>query len=243
MKDHLLDIVQHTNNLGFIDAVKIINENNTTKLEALSEDRSVVVQGEFKEPMPVGDFTFGMPNLSKLNTILNLPVYQENAKITVEEVERNGEKMPGGLHFENEIGDFKNDYRFMTKELADERIKSVKFKGVKWDVEFSPSAASIQRFKFQCQANAEETVFLVKTDNGDLKFEFGDHSTHSGNFVFQHDVDGKMSRNWCWPIKEVSSILNLPGDITMRFSDEGAAEISVDSGLAVYNYLLPAQSK
>jgi len=26
-------------------------------------------------------------------------------------------------------------------------------------------------------------------------------------------------------------------------SDDGAAEITVDSGIAVYNYILPAQSK
>lgn len=243
MRDQLLDIVQHTNNLGFIDAAKVVIEQDSTTLEAISEDRSVIVHAKFKAPMEVNEGTFGMPNLGKLNTILNLPVYQENAKITVNETERNGEKVAGGLHFENEIGDFANDYRFMTKELADERIKSVKFKGVKWDVEFSPSAASIQRFKFQRQANSEETVFLVKTEDSDLKFYFGDHSSHCGNFVFQHDIGGKLSRNWCWPIDQVLSILSLPGDIVMKFSDEGAAMITVDSGLAVYDYILPAQSK
>jgi hypothetical protein len=29
----------------------------------------------------------------------------------------------------------------------------------------------------------------------------------------------------------------------MRISDDGAAMITVDSGVAVYNYILPAQSK
>jgi hypothetical protein len=29
----------------------------------------------------------------------------------------------------------------------------------------------------------------------------------------------------------------------VRISDDGAAQITVDSGLAVYNYILPAQSK
>jgi hypothetical protein len=29
----------------------------------------------------------------------------------------------------------------------------------------------------------------------------------------------------------------------MRFSDEGAAQITVDSGVAVYNYTIPAQQK
>jgi hypothetical protein len=29
----------------------------------------------------------------------------------------------------------------------------------------------------------------------------------------------------------------------IRFSDEGAVQITVDSGLAIYNYILPAQTK
>ena len=37
--------------------------------------------------------------------------------------------------------------------------------------------------------------------------------------------------------------MNLAGDKVVRISDDGAAMITVDSGLAVYNYILPAQSK
>jgi hypothetical protein len=39
------------------------------------------------------------------------------------------------------------------------------------------------------------------------------------------------------------AILSLAGDKTFRISDEGAAQITVNSGLATYNYILPAQSK
>jgi hypothetical protein len=39
------------------------------------------------------------------------------------------------------------------------------------------------------------------------------------------------------------SILNLNGDITMKIADAGAMQITVDSGIAVYDYILPAQSK
>jgi hypothetical protein len=37
--------------------------------------------------------------------------------------------------------------------------------------------------------------------------------------------------------------MSLAGDKIVRISDDGAAMITVDSGLAVYNYILPAQSK
>ena len=132
---------------------------------------------------------------------------------------------------------------FMASEIVNEKLKQLKFKGVTWNIEFEPTNASIQRLKMQAQANAEELNFQVKTENGDLKFVFGDHSTHSGNFVFQSGVSGQLKRAWSWPIKTVISILDLTGDKTFRISDEGVAEITVNSGTAVYNYKLPAQSK
>jgi hypothetical protein len=92
-------------------------------------------------------------------------------------------------------------------------------------------------------ANVEEPNFQAKTENGDLKFFFGDHSTHAGNFVFQSGVTGQLKRTWSWPARQFASIMDLTGDKVVRISDDGAAMITVDSGLAVYNYILPAQSK
>jgi hypothetical protein len=37
--------------------------------------------------------------------------------------------------------------------------------------------------------------------------------------------------------------MDLPGDKIVRISDQGVAEITVDSGIATYQYLLPAQVK
>ena len=243
MKDHLQDIVQHTHGLGVIDLVKIVGTDSETNLEAIAEDRTVIVQAKFKGV--VADFigTFGMPNLGKLNTILNIPEYREDADIAVTRQDRNGESVPVGVHFENKAGDFKNDYRFMAAEIVSDKLKTVKFKGVKWNVDIVPSVASIQRLKFQAQANSEETTFTARTEGTDLKFFFGDHSSHAGNFVFQTDVSGSLTKSWAWPVAVVISILNLPGDKTFKISDEGAAMITVDSGIADYNYILPAQTK
>jgi hypothetical protein len=95
----------------------------------------------------------------------------------------------------------------------------------------------------QAQANAEQPNFQARTENGDLKFFFGDHSTHAGNFVFQSGVVGQLKRTWSWPVTQFINIMALTGDKTIRISDDGAAQITVDSGVAVYNYILPAQSK
>lgn len=240
MRDYLLDLVQHTHDLGCIDLVKIVGDDKNTTISGLAEDLSVVVQAEFKNPVPEFMGTFGMPNLTKLKTLLNLQEYREDAKLTITK-RATGE--PDGIAFENKNGDFKNSYRFMASEIVNDKLKTAKFKGVNWHIEFEPSVASIMRLKMQMSANVEEPNFQAKVENGDLKFFFGDHSTHAGNFVFQAGVTGTLKRAWSWPATQVSSILGLTGDKIMRISDDGAAQITVDSGIAVYNYILPAQSK
>jgi hypothetical protein len=243
MKDYLNDIVQHTHSLGFIDLIKVNGSDTETSIEGLAEDRSVIVQAKFKNPYAEFIGTFGMPNLNKLAILLGIQEYKEDAKITISKQERNGSEVPVGLYFENVRGDFKNDYRFMTSEVINDKLKTVKFKGVKWDVEIKPSVASVQRLKMQAQVHSEETTFVAKTEDGNLKFYFGDHSTHAGNFVFAPDITGALKHGWQWPVQQVINILSLPGDVTMRFSDEGASMITVDSGMITYDYILPAQSK
>ena len=131
----------------------------------------------------------------------------------------------------------------MNQNIINDKMKTVKFKGTTWDIEFQPTVSSIQRLKYHAAAHTEETVFQVKTDNNDLVFSFGDASTHAGSFVFEAGITGKLKQEWAWPVNQVMSILALAGDKTVRISDAGAMQISVNSGLAEYNYILPAQSK
>lgn len=243
MKDILQDLVAHTHALGFIPLVKITADDKETLIESMAEDRSVIISAKTKTPVQEFEGVFGMPNLNKLDIHLKCPEYKEKAKITVTVANRNGEDIPTGLHFENEAGDFENDYRFMSTEIINEKLKSVKFKGATWNIDFEPSVASIQKLKFQANAHSEEPVFQVKTDNGNLVFSFGDASTHAGEFVFQAGVTGKLKQAWAWPVVQVMSILNLAGDKTIKIADAGAMMITVDSGLAEYDYILPAQSK
>ena len=47
-----------------------------------------------------------------------------------------------------------------------------------------------------------------------------------------------------WPLAQVLAILKLgmSGACVMSISTKGALQISVDSGLAKYDYILPAQT-
>ena len=184
-----------------------------------------------------------MPNLNKLDIHLKCPEYKENFTIKVVKQVRNGEEIPTGLHFQNGAGDFENDYRFMNSDIINDKLKTVKFKGATWNIEFQPTMASIQKLKFQATAHTEEQVFQVRTEDSNLVFSFGDASTHAGSFTFQAGINGKLKQAWSWPVVQVMSILNLTGDKTMRISDQGALQITVDSGITEYEYILPAQSK
>ena len=243
MKDFLTDIVHHTLGTGKIDVIKISGDDKETKIQSVSEDRTLILNATFNEVNPDFAGVFGMPNLAKLNTILNIPEYAKDATIELKRETRNGASTPVGIHFENANGDFKNDYRFMTTEVINEKLKTVTFRGANFGITIEPTVAAIQRLKMQAQANAEESNFQAKTENGDLKFFFGDFSSHAGNFVFQAGVSGTLTRSWSWPVAAVIGILGLSGNTTFKISDEGAAMITIDSGIAEYNYILPAQTK
>jgi hypothetical protein len=244
MKDILQDIVSHTQNLGFLTTVKITGTEDKTEVFSMADDRSVIMTAETAAPYPDMIGTFGMPQLNKLKYLLDGNEYKEDAKITITTADKNGETIPVGIHFENKHGDFKNDYRFMNQEIINEKMKTVKFRGVKWDVEIEPSVASVHRFNFQAGANSEQTTFLAKTDGSNLKFIFGDTSTHGGEFVFAQNVAGKLDRGWSWPVIPILSILKIAdvNNTTMSLSNEGAIQITLDSGLAVYKYIIPAQA-
>ena len=242
MKDILQDVVAHTHALGFLSLVKVSNEEGT-QIDSMAEDRSVILSATTANPVAEFKGTFGMPNLDKLSLHLKNPEYKDNAKIDVVEAERNGEVVPTHIHFENAAGDFQNDYRFMNKAIIEEKLKTVKFKGASWNVEFTPSVAAIARMKLMSAAHSEEPTFNVKTVDNNLVCSFGDASTHAGEFVFEAGVEGTLAHTWSWPVAQVQAILNLDGDATMSISDQGAMKISVNSGMATYDYILPAQSK
>jgi hypothetical protein len=243
MKDYLKDLIDHTLGLGTIELIKVTGTDTVTAINAVAENKSVIISGTFKDP--ISDFigVFGMPNLNKLKTIIGFDEYDETSKINVIRTQRDGVDVPSVIHFETKTGDFINDYRLMLKSVVDEKVKSVSFKGAKWNVEFEPTVAGIQRLKKQSQANSEEEHFIFKTDGSDLKVFFGDASTHSGNFVFNTPVTGTLTGIHKWPVKEFLAIMDLVGDKTVKISEQGATEITVNSGIATYVYLLPANKK
>ena len=244
MKDELLDLVSHTHDLGCIDFIKIVGDANQTNITGLASDKSVVIDANFNTPISEFKGTFGMPNLSNLKSLLNISEYDLDGKITVKRQDRNKEKnAPIGHYYQNKKNDFNNNYRFMVSEIVNEALSAVNFKVSSWDIEFQPTELDLQRLKMQSQTMPEALFFKVSTEDGNLIFSIGNPSTHSGNFIFKTNITGNINNEWKYPIRQVINILSLVGSKTMHISDLGAMQISVNSGIASYNYILPAQSK
>ena len=204
MKDYLQDLIQHTYGIGVIDLVKVAGTDKETQITALAEDKSVVVMGTFKTP--IADFigTFGMPNLSKLKTILGFDdVYDDKAVISVSRGNKEDPNAPAYIHFQTANNDFVNEYRLMHKTVVEEKVKTPTFREPTWNVEFEPTVAGITRLKKQATANSEEQHFTTSTVKGDLKINFGDPTTHNGNFVFHSGVTGTLNKQWSWPVKVI----------------------------------------
>jgi hypothetical protein len=242
MKDSLQDLVSHIHGLVDIDVIKIMGTAQDTSFAAVSqrEDGKIVIEGSLTTPDPEFIGTFGMPNLVKLKTILGFEEYNENANIYTN---RDNEGVAKSINFENKNKDFVNSYRLMAESIVVEKVKTVIFKGTTWNIEFAPTVDNIMRLKKQAQANAEENLFKVKVENGDLRIHFGDPATHSGNFVFHSQVSGTLANTLQFPVSLVIQILSMVGNKTMRISERGILEITIDSGIATYRYLVPAHGK
>lgn len=243
IKDIFQDIINHTHALGFLDLIKLTGDKDHTKIDSIKSDHKVLLLGKTNEYFLNENDIIGIGQLGKLKYLLDCAEYKEDPEINFIRDKRNDEDVIVAVHFENASGDFKNDFSFMSKQIISEKIKSASFKtSIKWDVELEPSIQSIQRFVFQAQTNPECLTFLPKVENNKLKFIFGDKSTHNGEFIFANGISGKLAKEHTWPIAEVLAILKISdnNNCLMSISDQGALKITLESGLAVYEYIIPA---
>lgn len=245
-RDVVQDIVKHTAGLGFISAVKVTGSDSETTLDAMDADRTVILKAKLHNAEPQFEGEFGLGNLGFLSGVSNLPNYQEDdATIEVVSRERNGVKMPDHLLFKDVDGN-NDQYRFMSKEIIEQTLQTVKFKGVNWDVTFEPTKQKVSELQQIAGIyGGIEPNFTVKTEDGDLIITVGaSDGSFTGKRTFAKNVDGEINEGFAWPLGQVLAILKLgmSGSCVMQISSKGALQISVDSGIGKYDYILPAQT-
>ena len=132
----------------------------------------------------------------------------------------------------------------MSKEIIDQTLQTVKFKGAEWDVTFEPTKAKVSELQQVAGIyGGIEPNFTVKTEGADLIVTVGAaDGSFTGKRTFAKNVTGEITEGYAWPLAQVLAILKLgmSGACVMQISARGALQISVDSGIGKYDYILPA---
>ncbi len=246
MRDILLDIVKHTHSLGFIQNVKIEgNDGSETNIEAMDDDRSVVLKGKLHNPVTDLKGTIGLGKLGVLSGYLNFEGYNDaSSKINVVKRTRNEQEVAEELEFVSTKG-YSASYRFMVSQLIEEKLKTVKFKGVNWDLTIQPTQQNLKDLSyFAGVMGSVESTFVARTDGADLKFYIGDGSNDRVEIPFATNVGTELKKGWAWPLAQTLSILKLSdtSQASISFSEQGAMKITIDSGIGLYDYILPART-
>lgn len=242
-REVIQDIVKHT---ADFTAVKITGTETETLLDAMNSDRTVILKAKLHDAEADLQGEIGMGNLGFLAGVSRLSNYQDDdAAVEVKHRDRDGVSTPDHLVFTDAEGN--NDhYRFMSKEVIDQTLQSVKFKGVNWDITFQPEKSKVKELQQVASIYGEIAPnFTVKTEDGNLIVKVGAaDGSYTGKRTFATNVDGNLGQGYAWPLAQVLSILKLgmESECTMNISSVGALQISVKSGIAQYDYILPAMT-
>lgn len=245
-RDVVQDIVKHTAGLGFISSVKVSGTDAETTLDAMDNDRTVILKATLHNAVPEFAGEFGLGNLGFLSGVSGLPNYQaDDATVDVVSRDRNGVTTPDHLLFKDIEGNT-DQYRFMSKEIVEQTLQTVKFKGVEWDVVFEPTKQKVSELQQVAGIyGGIEPNFTVKTEDGNLVVTVGaSDGSFTGKRTFATNVSGDLNEGYAWPLSQVLAILKLgmSGSCVMNISTKGALMISVDSGIGKYDYILPAMT-
>ena len=138
-------------------------------------------------------------------------------------------------------GGYSANYRFMVSSLIEEQLKTIKFKGVEWDITVQPTQQNLKDLTyFNGIMGGFEPTFVAKTDGDTLKFYIGDGANDRVEIPFAQNVQGKLTKGWAWQLAQVLSILKLSDNrqASMSSSDPRCyADTPLIPGTATYDYI------
>jgi len=251
MRETFQDIVRHTGGLGFIDTVKITGSKEETLIEAMDNERTVIVKGKLLAALPELEGEFGLSQLALLQGLVSSALYKgDGVTVDIKRRDRGGVQTPEEIVFSNKNTKSSAAYRLMAKDLIPEQAK---FLGTNWDVEVDPSASKLKELQALAGLYSTfENFFMVKTVQNDegkneLRFYIGDEgsSMHRAYLTIAEDVAGTLGGDLHWGIAPVMSILKLGAEenLKLQFSSRGALQITMASAQAEYKFILPARKK
>jgi len=248
VKDSFKDILRHTHGLSFISDAKITgdSEEGVTRIEAMGENRSVVLIGELTNKLDALDtHIVGLHRMGVLNGYINGPMFDtKDASIDIVKQNRGGNDIPTEIKFNSNSG-HTAFYRFMGEDAAKE-IQIPVFKGSTWDVTIEPTKQNLQDMTFFSGIlGAYEPTFEVNLVDGELTFNIGTGASDRSVVPIASKVEGELTTKHHFPLAEVLSILKLSENekCTMQFAEVGCIQLTIDSGIGTYKYIIPAKMR
>jgi hypothetical protein len=240
------DIVKKIGGLGFVDQLKVTGTDKETNIEAVDNDKTVIIKAKTATPVKELEGEFGIANLQLLNGLLGFAPYNtDNAVFEVKHRDVQGKATPETFEFRDEKG-HGSTFRLMdSKYVGDQPLVA----DIKWDVVFTPTKSKIQEFAslaglFSSQV---DQFFSVKTKEGNLVLSIGSEgsATHSASMVFQEDIQGELKGELLWPISQFLSILKMAdgNDYEVGITSKGALLVSVKNELTTVQFILPARRR
>lgn len=244
-KNVVADIVKKIGGLGFVETLRVTGTDAETKVEAIDNDKTVIIKAKTKEAQADLSGEFGIANLQLLNGLLNFASYKtDSATFNVKKRDVNGKQVPEEFEFRdaNQLG---ANFRLMNANLVPEQPLVA---DIKWDVSFKPEKNKISEFQSLAGLYSQfDQFFSVKTKDGSLVFSIGEEgsATHRASVVFHEEIEGELKGELLWPIAQFLSILKIaegPSDY-VGITSKGALLIHVETEVATYNYILPARRR
>ncbi len=223
--------------------VKITGTEDSTKVEAFTDDKHLFLIAHLKKPIPEFTGEFGISSLSLLKGLLDFPSYKsEEAKFKIHRQEFNDFSYVSQFEFRdrNGAGTF---FRTVNPKQVEEQAKIA---SITWDVEGSPSKAKITEISTLSGLLSEVTkLFTLVVEGGNLYMAIGNpdsSSTHAATIHLMDNVDPKMfaGNNWFYDTPIFLAVLKTAGttNATVKFCSRGVIGVIVETDHATYTYYL-----
>lgn len=268
MLDNLRDLVRHTTGLG-VETLKLTGTEGNVVIEGVDTDKSIVIKGEFKQEIPELEGICGLSKLDHLSGIVRAYNKKEDTVLVSRSTkmmkmdkrdadgklitDENGNAVSveeevdhiSQLTFKRKSPAMKNDYRVIDRRMIPDQYSMAS--AVNWDVVIEPNQTSIELLQQQASIGIDQ-YFGVKTrevEGVNTLFVTLGEAGSEAELEFATDIEGNMTRDWIWSLDTVLKILKMADSAicTMSFLDKGALQITLDTGLAEYNYIMPSRSR
>lgn len=240
MREIIADIVKQAS--GLVDIIKVIGTAESTRLEALDQEKTLIIVGKLKTPVKELEGVFGLTNLGLLKGLLDFSSYKtDKASFSVKRGTIGGESVPEQFEFKDGAG-AGSTFRLMAGALCPDQAAIA---NVPWDVSVQPSRAKIAEFQQLASLyNEVDKHFGAKTEDGNLLFTIGDDnsSMHRASAVVAEDVKGELRGGMQYSTHHFMSVMRIAGNNpTVRLTTRGVLCVEVESTHGNWTYYVRAK--